>query len=277
MKLHVRPVIVVALLAAVALAPKPAAAQAAGPSTPAELVATYKSLADGILSLKRTEEDLCRSILAAAHAHGRVALGRAQAALKGGDAKAAQAAVEALAASVGQLGNEGDNSVAAIRKQLLDGGHHHNAAGEAQGIFDEGFVIVTKAAKKPSSRRARDRRRWRRAEGRRPRRRVGEGQGRVDAELVKPAQVATRAALAASVARAARRRCGAAPPRGPRPGAGRAAEPARFRFSTSRAEAGPDARAAGRPPRQGPPPRLRGRRRARSSTTTATAGSTSTS
>ena len=147
MKLHVRPVIVVALMASVALAPKPAAAQAAGPSTPAELVATYKSLADGILSLKRTEEDLCRSILAAAHAHGRVALGRAQAALKDGDAKAAQAAVEALAASVGQLATEGDNAVAAVRKKLLDGGHHHNAAGEQQGIFDEGFVIVTKAAK----------------------------------------------------------------------------------------------------------------------------------
>jgi hypothetical protein len=147
MKLHVRPVIVVALMASVALAPKPAAAQAAGPSTPAELVATYKSLADGILSLKRTEEDLCRSILAAAHAHGRVELGRAQAALKGGDAKAAQAAVEALAASVGQLATEGDNAVAAVRKKLLDGGHHHNAAGEQQGIFDEGFVIVTKAAK----------------------------------------------------------------------------------------------------------------------------------
>ena len=147
MKLHVRPVTVVALLAATALAPKPSAAQAAGPSTPAELVATYKSLADGILSLKRTEEDLCRSILAAAHAHGRVELGRAQAAIKGGDAKAAQNAVESLAASVGQIATEGDNAVAAVRKKLLDGGHHHNAAGEAQGVFDEGFVIVTKAAK----------------------------------------------------------------------------------------------------------------------------------
>jgi hypothetical protein len=147
MKLHVRPVTVVALLAATALAPKPAVAQAAGPSTPAELVSTYKSLADGILSLKRTEEDLCRSILAAAYAHGRVELGRAQAAIKGGDAKAAQTAVEALAASVGQLATEGDNAVAAVRKKLLDGGHHHNAAGEAQGLFDEGFVIVTKAAK----------------------------------------------------------------------------------------------------------------------------------
>jgi hypothetical protein len=147
MKLIVRSVAAAALLAAVSLAPKPAAAQGAGPSTPGELVATYKSLADGILALKRSEEDLCRAILAAAYAHGHVELGRAQAAIKGGDAKAAQATVEALAASVGQLATEGDNAVAAVRKRLLDGGHHHNAAGEQQGLFDEGFVIVTKAAK----------------------------------------------------------------------------------------------------------------------------------
>jgi hypothetical protein len=147
MKLHARFVTGMVLITATALAPKVALAQAAGPSTPAELVATYKSLADGILALKHTEEDLCRSILAAAYAHGRVELGRAQAAIKAGDAKAAQSAVESLAASVGQIATEGDNAVAAVRKKLVDGGHHHNAAGEAQGLFDAGFVIVTKSAK----------------------------------------------------------------------------------------------------------------------------------
>jgi hypothetical protein len=146
MNLHVRS-IAAAIFLALAVAPIPAAAQAAGPSTPSELVATYRSLADGILSLKRTEEELCRSIVAAAQAHGRVELGRAQAAIKSGDAQAARAAVEGLAASVGQIATEGDNAVAAVRKKLLDGGHHHNAAGEQQGTFDEGFVIVTKAAK----------------------------------------------------------------------------------------------------------------------------------
>ena len=38
--------------------------------------------------------------------------------------------------------------MAAVRKRLLDGGHHHNAAGEEQGLYDDGFVIVTRAAKK---------------------------------------------------------------------------------------------------------------------------------
>ena len=123
----------------------PAVAEAAdaAPGTPAELVKTYGSLADGILALKRTEEDLCRSILAATRDKAQGDLARARKAI-GADA---QAALEALAADVGELATEGDNAVGAVRKKLLDGGHHHNAAGEAQGIFDEGFVIVTRAAK----------------------------------------------------------------------------------------------------------------------------------
>jgi hypothetical protein len=127
------------------LAPAPATAQVAG--TPAEMVDTYNTLADGILALKRTEENLVRSILAATLAHGQVSLGRAEAALGKGDAKAAKVAVEALASDVGQLATEGDNAVGAVRKRLLEGGHHHNAAGEAQGIYDEGYVMVTRAAK----------------------------------------------------------------------------------------------------------------------------------
>jgi hypothetical protein len=111
------------------------------------MVATYETLADGILALKRTEENLCRSILAASFAHAQVELGRAQKAIAASDGKAAQAALEALAAAVGHMATEGDNAVAGVRKRLLDGGHHHNAAGEAKGLFDEGFVIVTRAAK----------------------------------------------------------------------------------------------------------------------------------
>ena len=137
-----------AALAALALV-APAAPAAAGgvTGTPAEMVTTYHSLADGILALKRTEKNLVRSILAATVAHGQATLGHAQKAMQAADAKAASGAIEALASDAGQIATEGDNAVGAVRKRLLEGGHHHNAAGEAQGIFDEGYVIVTRAAK----------------------------------------------------------------------------------------------------------------------------------
>ncbi len=138
--------LVLGAAAAIALlAPTPVAAQVGG--TPAEMVDTYNSLADGILGLKRTEENLVKAILAGTVAHGQVNLGRALAAIEGGHGAAARTAVEALASDVGQLATEGDNAVGAVRKRLLEGGHHHNAAGEAQGIYDEGYVIVTRAAK----------------------------------------------------------------------------------------------------------------------------------
>jgi hypothetical protein len=137
------------VLVAGALAPRPAAAQANAPSpaTPAEIVSTYQSLAEGILALKRTEEGLCRAILAAGSAHARVELVRAHSAIKAGDARAAQGAIENLAAAVGQLATEGDGAIAGVRKRLVEGGHHHNSAGEAQGLFDEGYVVVNRAAK----------------------------------------------------------------------------------------------------------------------------------
>jgi hypothetical protein len=115
--------------------------------TPPEMVATYSTLADGILALQRTEENLCRSIIAAANGHAHADLARAQKAIAAGDAKAAQVDLEALAAEVAEMATEGDNAVAAVRKRLIEGGHHHNAAGESQGLFDEGFVVVTRKAK----------------------------------------------------------------------------------------------------------------------------------
>ena len=125
----------------------PAGAQQHADGTPAEMVTTYESLADAILSVKATEANLVRSILSAGYAHAQVELGRARAAIKSNDAKAVQAAIEGLAADVAQLGTEGDNAVAAVRKRLVEGGHHHHADGEAKGIYDEGFVVVTRAAK----------------------------------------------------------------------------------------------------------------------------------
>jgi hypothetical protein len=136
----------VALAVAVGTAVPRAARAQASPATPPEMVAAYSALADTILAVKRTENDLVRAILAATYAHGEVQLDRARRAVAAGDAAAARSAVEALAADVGQLATEGDASVAAIRKRLIDGGHHHHSSGEAQGPYDEGFVIVTRAA-----------------------------------------------------------------------------------------------------------------------------------
>jgi hypothetical protein len=118
------------------------------PATPAELVAAYDALADSILAGIKAEKKLVHAILATSYAHASVEAGRARAALKAGDTAAAKAAIESLATAVGHIGTEGDNAVAGIRKRLLEGGHHANAEGEAQGTFDEGYVVVTKAAKK---------------------------------------------------------------------------------------------------------------------------------
>jgi len=131
---------------AVALA-LPAAAQSRTPATPAEMVAAYDALADTILGANKTERKLVLAILAATYAHAKAELGRARQALKAGDTAAAKAAVENVAAAVAQLGTEGDNAVAGVRKRLLEGGHHANSEGEAQGIYDPGYVVVTKAAK----------------------------------------------------------------------------------------------------------------------------------
>jgi hypothetical protein len=115
-------------------------------ATPTQLVEAYDSLADAILATKKTEWNLVHSILAMTYRHAEGALAGAKAKLKsGGDARDE---VEKLAALVSQLGNEGDASVAAVRKRLLEGGHHHNAAAEQKGIYEEGYVIVTRKAKK---------------------------------------------------------------------------------------------------------------------------------
>jgi len=137
-----------AAIASVTLAaPSIASADTRPPATPPEMVAAYEALADAILAADKTEDKLVRAILAATYGHAQAELGRARQALKANDAAGAKSAVGNLAAAVGQIGTEGDNAVAGVRKRLLEGGHHHNAAGEAQGIYDEGYVIITKVAK----------------------------------------------------------------------------------------------------------------------------------
>jgi len=118
------------------------------PSTPKELVASYDALADTILGSHKAERKLVLAILATTYGHAQAEAARVHQALKAKDTAAAGAAIDNVATAVGQIGTEGDNAVAGVRKRLLEGGHHANSEGEAQGLYEEGYVIVSKAAKK---------------------------------------------------------------------------------------------------------------------------------
>ena len=122
-------VLLVAVLIA-ALMPIASLAQ----QTPKPTVAAYDALADAILALRTTESDFVKAML---HNHFLAAKRDFEA----GD-------FERAAAQMALFGNEGDNAIGGIRKRLVEGGHHHNAAGEDAGIYDEGFVIVTRDDKK---------------------------------------------------------------------------------------------------------------------------------
>jgi hypothetical protein len=111
-----------------------AASYALGASTDRTLVETYEGIADSILAAKRSEAAVVRAILAS---HWKAARAAAQA-----------GRWDEAAAEVALIANEGDNAVGGIRKRLLEGGHHHNAEGEAQGIYEPGYVIVTVEAKR---------------------------------------------------------------------------------------------------------------------------------
>lgn len=97
-------------------------------------VATYDALADAILAMKQAEAGLVRAML---DGHLRAASRRVE---RGEYAEAG--------AEMALFANEGDNAIGGIRKRLVEGGHHHHADGEAQGIYDEGFVVVTRRAKR---------------------------------------------------------------------------------------------------------------------------------
>jgi hypothetical protein len=121
---------IVAVAALLALSSLPASAQ----ETPAALTRAYASLADTILDLRQAEADLVRAILDG-HLHA-------------ANAAKGQSKWEAVAAHMALFANEGDNGVGGVRKRLLEGGHHFNAQGEDQGIYEPGYVIVTKKAKR---------------------------------------------------------------------------------------------------------------------------------
>jgi len=143
-----RTILLVAVLVAAAATPTLAQHPSGDrTATPEPMVAAYSSLADTMLAAKKTEWNLVHTILATTYSHAEATAKAAKAKIAAG--QDVRGDIEVLAALVAQLGNEGDASVAAVRKRLLEGGHHHHhAAADKPGEYDEGFVIVTRAAKK---------------------------------------------------------------------------------------------------------------------------------
>lgn len=101
--------------------------------TPRPMADCYGALADAILAVKRTESNFVRSLLDGHYQNARAAHEHAQA--------------ERAAAEMALFASEGDNAIGGVRKRLLEGGHHHNADGESKGLYEPGFVVVTKSAK----------------------------------------------------------------------------------------------------------------------------------
>ncbi len=117
------------VICALALLALPLAAQ----ETPKSIVTAYDALADTILSVRAAERTFVAAMLDG-HMHASEVL------MKKGDWLGASAQMALFA-------NEGDNQIGGVRKKLLEGGHHFNAAGEEQGIYEPGYVIVTREAK----------------------------------------------------------------------------------------------------------------------------------
>ncbi len=125
-------VLLCTLLTLVAAAPAASPLQAQ--ETPETMVEAYDGLADSILGLRQAEKGFVQSIL---EYHYR----QAKAAMKAGEH-------EDAAAQMALFATEGDNAVAGIRKRLLEGGHHHHSSDDLEeGIYEPGFVIVTREAK----------------------------------------------------------------------------------------------------------------------------------
>ena len=125
--------VVAAVLALLALPTFAEEAEMPAPGTPASIVAAYDALADTILSVRDAEMGFVAAMLDG-HMHAAKVLMK-------------QGSAEGAAAQMALFANEGDNNIGGVRKRLLEGGHHHNADGEAKGLYEPGYVVVTRAAK----------------------------------------------------------------------------------------------------------------------------------
>lgn len=118
------------IVVCMALFALPLAAQ----KTPDSLATAYDALADSILALRAAEDGFVRAILDDHY--------------RGAKRSMAREEYDRAAAEMALFATEGDNAVAGIRKRLVEGGHHHNADDGEDGVYETGFVVVTRKAKK---------------------------------------------------------------------------------------------------------------------------------
>lgn len=115
----------------------PKAAQTPSPDVVA--AATYEHLATAIIEIEATEDDLVKSILIGFESAAQIHLRRAA-----GDAPNRRAHLEAAAAMITNIANEGDKRIQAIRQRLSKAGHTHNTDTETK----EDYMFVNSREKR---------------------------------------------------------------------------------------------------------------------------------
>jgi hypothetical protein len=91
---------------------------------------TYEHLATAIIEIEKTEDDLVKSILIGYHA---AAQNHLKSAARDAQGKAAH--LEAAAAEVANIANEGDKRIQAVRQRLARAGHTHNTDVETKADY----------------------------------------------------------------------------------------------------------------------------------------------
>jgi hypothetical protein len=100
---------------------------------------TYEHLATAIIAIEKTEDELVKSILLGNHA---AAQNHLRAALT--DEKGRRAHLEAAAAEIANIANEGDKAIQAVRQRLAKAGHTHNT----DAATKEDYLFIDSKEKK---------------------------------------------------------------------------------------------------------------------------------
>ena len=106
---------------------------------PKVAAATYEHLATAIIEIEATEDELVKSILIGYHT---AAQGHLRAAVR--DAEGRDRHLEAAAAEVANIANEGDKRIQAVRQRLAKAGHTHNTDVETKADY----MFITNREKK---------------------------------------------------------------------------------------------------------------------------------